>query len=296
MATDMSSSLERVLQRAEALMQRIESVLPQPLQAPDWSASVAYRYRKRSSGHGTLEPVRHVAQLGLQDLKEIDQQKEKIQRNTEQFVNGLPANNVLLTGARGTGKSSLIKACLNNYAPRGLRLIEVDKDDLVDLPDIIEVVAARAEKFIVYCDDLSFEDGEPGYKALKSILDGTVAASTANVLIYATSNRRHLLPEYMKENLTYTHTDDGEVHPGEGVEEKISLSERFGLWVSFYPFSQDEYLAITAQWLSSFGVSTTAIDAAKPEALVWALERGSRSGRVAYQFARDMMGRQSDRA
>jgi predicted AAA+ superfamily ATPase len=291
MATDMSSSLERVLQRAEALMQRIESVLPQPLQAPDWSASVAYRYRKRSSGHGTLEPVRHVAQLGLQDLKEIDQQKEKIQRNTEQFVNGLPANNVLLTGARGTGKSSLIKACLNNYAPRGLRLIEVDKDDLVDLPDIIEVVAARAEKFIVYCDDLSFEDGEPGYKALKSILDGTVAASTANVLIYATSNRRHLLPEYMKENLTYTHTDDGEVHPGEGVEEKISLSERFGLWVSFYPFSQDEYLAITAQWLSSFGVSTTAIDAAKPEALVWALERGSRSGRVAYQFARDYAGK-----
>ena len=287
----MSSSLESVLQRAEALMQRIESVLPQPLQAPDWSASVAYRYRKRSSGHGTLEPVRHVAQLGLQDLKEIDQQKEKIQRNTEQFVNGLPANNVLLTGARGTGKSSLIKACLNTYAPRGLRLIEVDKDDLVDLPDIIEVVAARAEKFIVYCDDLSFEDGEPGYKALKSILDGTVAASTANVLVYATSNRRHLLPEYMKENLTYTHTDDGEVHPGEGVEEKISLSERFGLWVSFYPFSQDEYLAITAQWLSSFGVSAAAIDAAKPEALVWALERGSRSGRVAYQFARDYAGK-----
>jgi len=291
MATDMSSSLERVLQRAEALMQRIESVLPQPLQAPDWSASVAYRYRKRSSGHGTLEPVRHVAQLGLQDLKEIDQQKEKIQRNTEQFVNGLPANNVLLTGARGTGKSSLIKACLNNYAPRGLRLIEVDKDDLVDLPDIVEVVAARAEKFIVYCDDLSFEDGEPGYKALKSILDGSVAASTANVLIYATSNRRHLLPEYMKENLSYTHTDDGEVHPGEGVEEKISLSERFGLWVSFYPFSQDEYLAITAQWLSSFGVNAAAIDAAKPEALVWALERGSRSGRVAYQFARDYAGK-----
>ncbi len=291
MATDMSSSLERVLQRAEALMQRIESVLPQPLQAPDWSASVAYRYRKRSSGHGTLEPVRHVAQLGLQDLKEIDQQKEKIQRNTEQFVTGLPANNVLLTGSRGTGKSSLIKACLNTYAPRGLRLIEVDKDDLVDLPDIIEVVANRAEKFIVYCDDLSFEDGEPGYKALKSILDGTVAASTANVLVYATSNRRHLLPEYMKENLTYTHTDDGEVHPGEGVEEKISLSERFGLWVSFYPFSQDEYLAITAQWLSSFGVNANVIDAAKPEALVWALERGSRSGRVAYQFARDYAGK-----
>jgi predicted AAA+ superfamily ATPase len=265
---DLTNPLERLVQRAEALMARIESVLPHPLSAPDWSASVAFRYRKRSSGHGTLEPVRHVASLGLKDLQEIDGQKEKIQRNTEQFVKGFPANNVLLTGARGTGKSSLIKACLNEYAPRGLRLIEVDKDDLTDLPDIIDVVSARPEKFMIFCDDLSFEDGEPGYKALKSILDGTVAAATPNVLIYATSNRRHLLPEYMKENLTYTHTDDGEVHPGEGVEEKISLSERFGLWVSFYPFSQDEYLTIVAQWLSSFGVTSVQIEAARPEALV----------------------------
>lgn len=288
---DLTNPLERLVQRAEALMARIESVLPHPLSAPDWSASVAFRYRKRSSGHGTLEPVRHVASLGLKDLQEIDGQKEKIQRNTEQFVNGFSANNVLLTGARGTGKSSLIKACLNEYAPRGLRLIEVDKDDLTDLPDIIDVVSARPEKFMIFCDDLSFEDGEPGYKALKSILDGTVAAATPNVLIYATSNRRHLLPEYMKENLTYTHTDDGEVHPGEGVEEKISLSERFGLWVSFYPFSQDEYLTIVAQWLSSFGVTSVQTDAARPEALVWALERGSRSGRVAYQFARDYAGK-----
>ena len=292
MTLSAADSLERLVQRAEALMARIESVLPQPLQAPaDWSASIAYRYRKRSSGHGTLEPVRHVASLGLNELKEIDGQKEKIQRNTEQFVKGLPANNVLLTGARGTGKSSLIKACLNAYAPQGLRLIEVDKDDLTDLPDIIDVVSERPEKYIIFCDDLSFEDGEPGYKALKSILDGSVAAATPNVLIYATSNRRHLLPEYMKENLTYTHTEDGEVHPGEGVEEKISLSERFGLWVSFYPFSQDEYLTIVAQWLTSFGVKATAIDAAKPEALIWALERGSRSGRVAYQFARDYAGK-----
>ena len=272
-------------------MARIESVLPQPLAAPDWSAAMAWRYRKRSSGHGTLEPVRHVAAMRLDDLQEIDGQKEKIQRNTEQFVRGLPANNVLLTGARGTGKSSLIKACLNAYAPRGLRLIEVDKADLIDLPDIVDVVAARPEYFIVFCDDLSFEDGEPGYKALKSILDGSVAAATPNVLIYATSNRRHLLPEYMRENLTYTHTDDGEVHPGEGVEEKISLSERFGLWVSFYPFSQDEYLAIAGQWLASFGIDQNAIGAARAEALVWALERGSRSGRVAYQFARDYAGR-----
>jgi hypothetical protein len=287
----MTESLERLLERAMRVLDRLEAVLPQPLSAPDWKASIAWRYRKRSSGHGTLDPVRHVASIRLSDLKEIEPQKEKIQRNTQQFVAGQPANNVLLTGARGTGKSSLIKACLNEYAPQGLRLIEVDKADLVDLPDIVEVVAGRPEKFIVFCDDLSFEEGEPGYKALKSILDGSVAAATPNVLIYSTSNRRHLLPEYMKENLTYTHTEDGEVHPGEVVEEKISLSERFGLWVSFYPFSQEEYLAITAQWLSSFGVSASAIEAARPEALVWALERGSRSGRVAYQFARDWAGR-----
>ena len=285
------AALERLVARAEALLARIESVLPQPLAAPDWNQSIAWRYRKRSSGHGALEPVRHVAAMRLSDLKEIEPQKEKIQRNTLQFVQGQPANNVLLTGARGTGKSSLIKACLNEYAGRGLRLIEVDKADLTDLPDIVDVVAPRPEKFVVFCDDLSFEDGEPGYKALKSILDGSVAAATPNVLIYATSNRRHLLPEYMKENLSYTHTDDGEVHPGEVVEEKISLSERFGLWVSFYPFSQDEYLAITAQWLASFGVSAAAIEAARAESLVWALERGSRSGRVAYQFARDWAGR-----
>ena len=286
----MNEQFERLLQRAEQLISRIESVLPQPLGAPDWNASIAFRYRKRSSGHGVLEPVRQVAQMRLADLQEIDGQKEKIQRNTEQFVHGLPANNVLLTGARGTGKSSLIKACLNEYAPRGLRLIEVDKADLVDLPDIVDVVADRPERFLVFCDDLSFEDGEAGYKALKSILDGTVSAAGQNVLICATSNRRHLLPEYMKENLTYTHTADGEVHPGEVVEEKISLSERFGLWVSFYPFSRDEYLTIVAQWLASFGVPAAEIDAARPQALVWALERGSRSGRVAYQFARDYAG------
>jgi uncharacterized protein len=284
-------NFEHLLVRAEQLINRIESILPQPLTAPDWSVSNAYRYRKRSTGHGTLEPVRHIGAMRLDDLKEISPQKDKIQRNTLQFVEGKPANNVLLTGARGTGKSSLIKACLNEYAPRGLRLIEVDKADLVDLPDIVDVVSERPEKFIVFCDDLSFEEGEPGYKALKSILDGSVAATSSNVLIYATSNRRHLLPEYMKENLSYTHTEDGEVHPGEVIEEKISLSERFGLWVSFYPFTQDEYLVIVAQWLSSFGVDAKAIAAARPEALVWALERASRSGRVAWQFARDYAGR-----
>lgn len=287
----MNEKFERLIERAEQLMVRIESILPQPLNQPDWGASIAFRYRKRSSGHGVIEPVRHVGAMQLEQLKEIEPQKEKIQRNTEQFVRGLPANNVLLTGARGTGKSSLIRACLHSYAAQGLRLIEVDKADMVDLPDLVEVVSQRPEKFIVFCDDLSFEEGEPGYKALKSILDGSVAATTPNVLIYVTSNRRHLLPEYMKDNLSYAPSEDGEIHPGEVVEEKISLSERFGLWVSFYPFSQDEYLTIVAQWLSSFNVDAAAIEAAKPEALVWALERGSRSGRVAFQFARDYAGK-----
>ncbi|HEX5631952.1 MAG TPA: ATP-binding protein [Gemmatimonadales bacterium] len=284
------SDLNTLIARAEALVARLEAVLPQPVGAPDWDASVAFRYRKRGGG-GRLEPVRHVATVRLDDLREVEPQKERLVRNTRQFVEGHAANNVLLTGARGTGKSSLIKACLNEFSGRGLRLIEVDKADLVDLPDIVDLVAERPERFVVFCDDLSFDEGEAGYKALKSILDGSVAQASENVLIYATSNRRHLLPEYMRENLTYTHTEDGEVHPGEVVEEKISLSERFGLWVSFYPFSQPEYLTIVAAWLRGFGVDEAAIAAARQESLVWALERGSRSGRVAYQFARDYAGR-----
>ena len=286
----MSDALDALLRRADALLSRLEAVLPQPLTPPDWEAAVAFRYRKRGAS-ARLEPVRHLSAIRLDDLKEVEPQKERLLRNTRQFVQGQPANNVLLTGARGTGKSSLIKACLNEFADRGLRLIEVDKADLVDLPDLVDLVAERPERFIVFCDDLSFDEGEPGYKALKSVLDGSVAQASENLLIYATSNRRHLLPEYMKENLSYTHTEDGEVHPGEVVEEKISLSERFGLWVSFYPFSQDEYLAIVAQWLRHFGASEEAITAARQESLVWALERGSRSGRVAYQFARDHSGR-----
>ncbi len=287
----MKPTLETLITRADALLGRLEAVLPRPPAATDWTASTAFRYRKRG-GVGSIEPVRHVATIRLSDLKEVEPQKERLLRNTRQFVAGRAANNVLLTGARGTGKSSLIKACLNEFAPQGLRLIEVDKVDLVDLPDIVDQVAERSERFIVYCDDLSFDEGEPGYKALKSMLDGSVAQASENILIYATSNRRHLLPEYMKENLSYTHTEDGEVHPGEVVEEKISLSERFGLWVSFYPFTQAEYLAIAAQWLRHFGISDAArIAAARPQALVWALERGSRSGRVAYQFARDFSGR-----
>jgi uncharacterized protein len=285
-----SDPLLKLIGRAEALLARLEAVLPHALTAPDWAASIAFRYRKRG-GSGLIEPVRHVAPIRLDALVEVGPQKERLLRNTEQFVAGFGANNVLLTGARGTGKSSLIKACLNEFSARGLRLIEVDKTELVDLPDIVDLVAERPERFIIFCDDLSFDEGEPGYKALKSILDGSVSQSSDNVLIYATSNRRHLLPEYMKDNLTYKHLDNGEVHPGEVIEEKISLSERFGLWVSFYPFSQDEYLAIVAQWLRGLGVDEAAIVAARQESLVWALERGSRSGRVAFQFAKDYSGR-----
>ena len=259
-----TAALLTLIQRAETLLGRLEAVLPHALEAPDWSAAIAFRYRKRG-GSGRIEPVRHIAPIRLDALVEVEPQKQRLLRNTEQFVAGLGANNVLLTGARGTGKSSLIKACLNQFAPKGLRLIEVDKTDLVDLPDIVDLVAERPERFIVFCDDLSFDEGEPGYKALKSILDGSVAQASDNVLVYATSNRRHLLPEYMKENLSYQHLENGEVHPGEVIEEKVSLSERFGLWISFYPFSQDEYLAIVAQWLRGLGVDAAAIAAARPE-------------------------------
>ena len=290
--------LDALLQRADRLLARLEGLLPEPAAEPDWSASIAFRYRRRPAGAlgagaraGVLEPVRHVAPIALDHLREVDAQKERLRANTAQFVAGRSANNVLLTGARGTGKSSLIKACLHEFAPRGLRLIEVDKTDLVDLPDIVALIEGRPERFIVYCDDLSFDEGEAGYKALKSMLDGTISASSDNVLVYATSNRRHLLPEQMKDNLAATHDEDGELHPGEAIEEKISLSERFGLWISFYPFSQPEYLAIVGQWLRHFGLHDAAVEALRGEALVWALERGSRSGRVAFQFARDRAGR-----
>ena len=284
--------LEQFLVRAEALLARIEPLLPAAPAAVDWDAATAFRWRVSRDGRGRLQAVSNAGRIRLDDLRNISAQKEQIQQNTLQFVAGKPANNVLLTGARGTGKSSLIKACLNQYADQGLRLIEVDKDHLADLPDIVELVANRPERFIIFCDDLSFEDGESGYKSLKSALDGSISAQVDNILIYATSNRRHLMPEYMSDNESYRHDADGELHPGEVVEEKISLSERFGLWISFYPPKQDEYLDIVAHWLKHFGQSSEKIAAAKPEALIWALERGSRSGRVAWQFARHWAGQQ----
>jgi len=284
--------LEQFLVRAEALLARIEPLLPTAAADVDWQAATAFRWRVSRDGRGRLQAVQHAGKIRLDDLRNIGPQKEQIEQNTLQFVNGKPANNVLLTGARGTGKSSLIKACLNQYAEQGLRLIEVEKEHLADLPDIVELVAQRPERFIIFCDDLSFEEGESGYKALKVALDGSIAAQSDNVLIYATSNRRHLLPERMSDNATYTHTDDGDVHPGETVEEKISLSERFGLWVSFYPFRQDDYLDIVRYWLRHFGVDPAPAEA-EADALRWALQRGSRSGRVAWQFARDYAGKHS---
>jgi predicted AAA+ superfamily ATPase len=282
----MSDNLERLLGHLEAFF-------PKPLTQEDWLTAKAFKWQHRQSilgSVGFLKPIKHLSPMSFDDLQGIERQKESILNNTAHFVAGKPANNVLLTGARGTGKSSLIKACLNHFEKDGLRLIEVDKEHLSDLQDLTELLATRPERFIVYCDDLSFEEGEAGYKALKSALDGSLSAQVDNVLIYATSNRRHLLPEYMTDNESYRHMSDGEIHPGEVVEEKISLSERFGLWVSFYPPRQDEYLDIVAHWLAHFGVAPNAITAAKPEALVWALERGSRSGRVAWQFARHYAG------
>jgi predicted AAA+ superfamily ATPase len=288
--------LEQFLLRAEALLARVEAVLPPAHpREPDWKRSTAFRWRKRAGGGASyLQPVTHASTIALTDLQHVGAQKAQIEQNTRQFVQGRPANNVLLTGARGTGKSSLIKACLNQFAADGLRLIEVDKADLADLADIVDLVAGRPERFVIFCDDLSFEEGESGYKALKVALDGSISAQSDNVLIYATSNRRHLMPERMSDNATYTHDDDGDLHPGETVEEKISLSERFGLWLSFYPFKQDDYLAIVGHWLASFGCDAAQVEAARGDALRWALQRGSRSGRVAWQFAKDYAGKLAD--
>jgi predicted AAA+ superfamily ATPase len=279
----------------EKILQRLEQLLPPPPPKTDWEASIAYRWRSsgRRGAPGWLQPVRHVHRIKLSDLRGIDRQIERVEQNTRQFVDGRPANNVLLTGARGTGKSSIVKGLLNRYSKQGLRLIEVEKNDLVDLPHIVDQVAPRKERFLLFCDDLSFHGAEEGYIALKVALDGSISTTSENLLIYATSNRRHLMPEHMSENLETKYVDD-EIHPGETVEEKISLSERFGLWVSFYPFDQDEYLEIAGQWLKSFGCASS--EKTTEEALQWALQRGSRSGRVAYQFARDWAGRHSKKS
>jgi len=275
----------------EEILRRLGALLPPQPRETDWNASIAFRWR--SSGRregGWLQPVKQVHRIRLSDLRGIEKQIERVEQNTKQFLQGMPANNVLLTGARGTGKSSIVKGLLNKYHKQGLRLIEVEKNDLVDLPQIVDQVAGRKERFLLFCDDLSFHGAEDGYIALKVALDGSISTTSENLLIYATSNRRHLMPEYMTENLETKYLGD-EIHPGETVEEKISLSERFGLWVTFYPFDQDEYLDIVQQWMKTLGSKWS--DTAREEALQWSLQRGSRSGRVAYQFARDWTGRHS---
>ncbi len=280
--------LERFLDRADRFLDRLERVLPRSAgaAAPDWNAAAAFRWER-----GRLVAVPQFHRTRLADLLCIEPQKQVVGQNTRQFVQGRPANNVLLTGSRGTGKSSLVKALLNEYANDGLRVIEVGKPALAELPHIIALVAERPERFVLYCDDLSFNADEPGYQTLKAALDGSLVSFSDNLLIYATSNRRHLMPEYLKENLGAQRVGE-EIHPTESVEEKVSLSERFGLWVSFYPFSQDEYLHIVAHWLRHFGMEGALDDAARHAALQWSIQRGSRSGRVAWQFARDSAGRQ----
>ncbi len=286
----MDSELKQLMARAEALLKRLEAWLPPSPPRSDWNAAVAWRWR-RSGTAGWLQPIMHPHAVRLEDLCDIDEQKRRVTENTRQFLAGKPANNVLLTGARGTGKSSLIKALLTEFAGQGLRLVEMDKDHLVDLPEVMDLLEGRPERFILFCDDLSFEAGEAHYKALKTVLDGSLAAPSEHVLVYATSNRRHLMPEYFSENQETRHRD-GEIHPGETVEEKISLSDRFGLWVSFYPFDQDAYLEIAAHWIAVLGGDVTEPELFRSDALQWALQRGGRSGRSAWHFARDWVGRQ----
>jgi hypothetical protein len=285
------SNTAELVDRAAKLLDRLEALLPPPPGEPDWTAH-AFRWRKFGN-RGLLQAVTCPQRLTLDDLLCLERQKAEIQRNTSQFLAGHSANNILLWGSRGTGKSSLIKAVFSELREQGLRLIEVDKDDLVDLPDILDLIRARTERFLIFCDDLSFDAGESGYKALKAALEGSISAAPDNLLIYATSNRRHLLPEFQRENREARNVD-GEIHQGESVEEKISLSDRFGLWVSFHPFNQDQYLHIVHHWLERLGKSTQGnTEALDRAALQWALRRGSRSGRTAWQFARDWAGRDS---
>ena len=281
------------------LGQKLEALLPPSPPAIDFTTQMAFRWVRRSTllGHVSfLQPVAQFARIDLADLQHVESQAERVVKNTRQFVRGLPANNVLLTGARGTGKSSLVRACLSAFGDAGLRLIEIDKDDLADLPQIAEMIGQRPERFILFCDDLSFEQGEAGYKALKTVLDGGLSAQADNLLIYATSNRRHLMPESMKDNLSVQYDEHGDLHPGETIEERISLSERFGLWVSFHSFNQADYLDIVAHWLARYGLSPEDRQAARQPALQWATERGSRSGRVALAFAKEWAAQRNSTA
>lgn len=281
-------ALDRLVNRAERVLARAERLLGgEPAVAPEWTASAAWRWHRGALGEGRMEPVANPAAPALDDLIGIARQRQRLETNTRQLIAGLPANNALLWGPRGTGKSSLVRALLRRHSADGLRLIEVAADALTDLPRIAPLLAGRPERFIIYCDDLSLQATDATYQAIKVALDGSLGTLPDNTLIYATSNRRHLVPEAMRDNLD-TRTVDGEVHPSETVEQTLSLSERFGLWLAFHPFDQEQYLAICAHWVERLGDDPALID--RQEALRWALARGSRSGRTAWQFARHWVG------
>lgn len=280
------ADFETLIQKAESLIARLEAVFLPATNEIDWNA-LAWQWQVKQ-GRGYLKKVEHPHLISLDAICNVDKQKSQIVRNTAQFVKRFPANNVLLTGARGTGKSTLIKALLTQFSEDGLRLVEVEKEDLVDLPEMVEILRNRPEFFIIFCDDLSFETSEPGYKALKVVLDGSISSTSENVLIYATSNRRHLMPELMAENLQTQYVGE-EIRPGDTTEEKISLSERFGLWLSFYPFDQDEYLKVAEHWLNHYGILEMTPQI-RQAALQFSMTRGARSGRIAYQFSRDYVG------
>ncbi|MCQ4275400.1 ATP-binding protein [Stutzerimonas degradans] len=288
----MDVELKAFLRRAEALLTRVEPLLPIPHEPIDWGGTIAARWQRDARG-GWLAPLRVNLDLSLDDLIGIDRQRDLLAANTRQFVSGMPANHVLLWGARGTGKSSLIRALLAEYAAAGLRLIEIERDHLADLPRLVEALAGERRAFVVFCDDLSFEAGEGDYRVLKSVLDGSLERAPENVLLYATSNRRHLVPERQSDN-EHWQMVDGELHPNEAVEDKIALSDRFGLWLSFYPFSQEHYLSVVRHWIGSLadraGLDWVWSEALERDAIRWATGRGNRNGRCAYQYARQWVG------
>lgn len=290
----MDSRLNAFLLRAETVLARLEPLLPLQRSEIDWQQSLAARWQREGRG-GFLQPLKVSLDLRLSDLIGVDRQCEQLARNTQQFIQGLPANHALLWGARGTGKSSLVRALLAEHAAVGLRLIEIERDHLADLPRVVEQLGKSPQRFVLFCDDLSFEAGEGDYRMLKTVLDGSLERAPDNVLLYATSNRRHLLPEKESDNENWQRVD-GELHPNEAVEDKIALSDRFGLWLSFYPFTQDHFLAVVRHWVEAHaaqaGLSWQWSDELEMAAIRWALGRGNRNGRCAYQFARHWVGLQ----
>lgn len=292
----MSQTLENFLQQASQTLERLEPLLPKQRPAMDWTTAWAARWVASPQG-GYLRPIQVRSKLKLEDLLGVERQREQLLANTRQFLQGLPCNHALMWGARGTGKSSLVRAILAQYAETGLRLIEVERNDLADLPVIVESLGALQQKFIIFCDDLSFEPGEGDYRLLKSILDGSLEQAPDNVVLYATSNRRHLLPEYQSDNQNWQRGENGELHPSEAVEDKIALSDRFGLWLSFYAFSQDHYLDVVCHWVAHYAeplkLAWQRDEDFEKQAIRWAQARGNRNGRCAEQFARHWVGLQA---